>query len=335
MITQNQYELAYNLYINERYLNISNTSLEIKSVKESTDILEEGAKENIQNFIKKIVTGVQNAWNKFKAKVNDTKLKYAEDEIAKAIAALEPNITVEDYADYDVQALENVTIKELAWTIMQANLTDTTTFMKANYASFYRDESKSIKDNLKNHCIKSRTKTYKITRNDLLKMFDFVKGYKESVSKMEADLDAINKATNAASTVANTIAVNVESTNDTGYKLSKLNETISQYFSEADDPKPKIKNEEQDQNNNQGQDNKDKSSDIEKKVQLYFKCTSEILSAKLSLNREIYFFFNSVIDRHMINWGKSSIKDKVTSKKVNNDNNSSESNNTSTPQIKK
>lgn len=335
MITQNQYELAYNLYINERYLNASNTSLEIKSVKESTDILEEGAKENIQNFIKKIVTGVQNAWNKFKAKVNDTKLKYAEDEIAKAIAALEPNITVEDYADYDVQALENVTIKELAWTIMQANLTDATTFMKANYASFYRDESKSIKDNLKNHCIKSRTKTYKITRNDLLKMFDFVKGYKESVSKMEADLDAINKATNAASTVANTIAVNVESTNDTGYKLSKLNETMSQYFSEADDPKPKIKNEEQDQNNNQGQDNKDKSSDIEKKVQLYFKCTSEILSAKLSLNREIYFFFNSVIDRHMLNWGKSSIKDKVISKKVNNDNNSSESNNTSTPQIKK
>lgn len=100
-------------------------------------------------------------------------------------------------------------------------------------------------------------------------------------------------------------------------EVNTLESTMQYYFAEDSEPKPKVSSSEE-----EGDNKEQKKDDSVNKVQVYFKCVSQILSAQMKISREIYFFYNSVIDKHMINVAKNKVKEKVSGDKKNTSNNS-------------
>ena len=94
--------------------------------------LEKRIKENIKNYVSKIITSIQNAWNKFKGNVINTKMKYSVGEIEKAIAAAgeKTNIVIENYLTYNFSTIETLKVTPLDYGTMKESLTDLETFMK-------------------------------------------------------------------------------------------------------------------------------------------------------------------------------------------------------------
>lgn len=401
MITLEEYQLSYNLYEAERELAINEAALELRSLQESIEILDEGAIETIKNFIKKIIEGIQNAWNKFRSNVSNTKIKYGDAEITKAIAGSPVNITVEDYIEYNTDVLDNLSIEVLNYSAMKNSLTSTEDFMKRYYNSIYKDANKSIFDNLRDVCIRSKKDKYQVTKEDLTRMYAYMKNHKAFLDKVEGDIKKINDASKATDYITSMIgesSILTESkqsktrqkvldnvvkvlkeyditpkitprnkkswieTGNSGHfggslciaglgsdykKLPKiisavnkeikslggrlrldnygcaflsikedsLQETMNTYFTEDENAKPKIVSDEKKDNPAQPNDNQNKAkedSEAVKAVQVYFKCISELLSAEMKISREIYYFYNSVVNKHMMNSVKNKVKDKVS-----------------------
>ena len=325
MITLEDYELAYNLYTEGKILEATTTMIELKAITESS-ILEEGAKEAINNFINKIIKGIQNAWDKFKGNLDKHKLKYKESEVRDAIANYKVEVSVTNYIKYDTDLLKKIEFKPLDFNTMQQSLTDKDTFMRRYYSNIYANKDKSIYDNILEKISTEKKDKYSLTSDDLTKMADFTYGYEEFKKKVEGDLDKINQSAKNGETIANQTTT-AESAQD------KLKETMRYYFTEGENDqsanptvdKPSSNPEGQpatgNGNNGSGGTNdqatKKSNDDQVKKVQLYFSCTSELLSAELKLSRQIYLFYCSAINQHMKNVSK--IK-KEKEKQNNNDN---------------
>lgn len=405
MISLEEYQLAYSLYEEGRIFESTVASYELRSFTESTEILEEGVKESIRNFVNKIIKQIQEAWNNFKGNISKTKLKYAIKDIEKAIEQYEPHVTVDNYIEYNPNVLQNIEIQTLDYGAMEPNLEDVETFMKRYYSSIYKDTNKNIYENIRSECIRSKSDKMEIKKDHLLKMFEYISKYDQFKDKLEEEIKKINTASQASDYIAQMGAKNESSeitssdrekiiaraikafedqglspkitdkdkkkwieTGNSGQfgealciaglgkdvdkyttavnkaikslgakvtpdnygtaflrtttkpisEINTLESTMQYYFTEDEDPKPKVSSTESEDNDNKSSDGK-KDSSVDK-VQVYFKCVSEILSAQMKLSREIYFFYNSVIDRHMINVTKNKIKNKVSGSKDNNNN---------------
>ena len=68
MITLEDYELQYNLYLAESELFTNLISLGGEVINESSGLMsiQEGVKETVINYLTKISNAIQEAWNKFK-----------------------------------------------------------------------------------------------------------------------------------------------------------------------------------------------------------------------------------------------------------------------------
>lgn len=207
MINLEDYTLPYLLYEEGRKLEVTEAALELQSLTESnSEILEEGVKESIKNFVTKIVKGVQSAWDKFKSNFSKDKLKHKPEDIEKAIASKEPTISVEDYISYDIIVLDNIKIEPLNYTTMKSSLTDKKEFFTRFYSSIFTDKEKSISENIRNKCIKGKESKRKISKEDLVKMYSFVKNFKEVETKLTSDIEEINKASNATNYITTMVS---------------------------------------------------------------------------------------------------------------------------------
>lgn len=201
MVSLEEYEIMSALYEARKYLDRYDL-LETKMMMESgsIEVLEEGAKEAIQNFIKKVMDGIQGAWNKFKDNVAATKLKWNIEDIKKAVAQFEPKINVDDYVEFIPEPLsgQDFEIKEFNYDAMKDSLDDTKAFMKKFYMSFYKDDTKSISENMRAVCTKPKqTGTHSVDKAELEKMLNYVVTYEEFKKKVEDDLKRINQGTKA------------------------------------------------------------------------------------------------------------------------------------------
>lgn len=320
MITLEEYELAYNLYTEGRILEATTTALEIKAITESS-ILEEGAAEAIRNFINKIISGMQNAWNKFKDNMDKHKIKYKESEVRDAISKYKINVSVTNFIDYNIYLLKKIDFKPLDYTSMQTSLTDKDTFMRKYYSNIYSNKDKSIYDNLLEKCTISKEDKRALTSEDMTKMVDFVYKYEEVKKKVEGDLSKINQSAKTGEA----IAAQAESAE------MRLKETLDYYFNEGEDGEakteaPKVeKSESNPDQGNPNDSNKKPNDEQQKKVQTYFACMSDLLSSELKLSRQIYLFYCSAINQHM----KNVSKNKKDNEKDNNKNNAETKDNTS------
>ena len=397
MVSLEEYEIMSALYEARKYLDRYDL-LETKMMMESgsIEVLEEGAKEAIQNFIKKVMDGIQGAWNKFKDNVAATKLKWNIEDIKKAVAQFEPKINVDDYVEFIPEPLsgQDFEIKEFNYDAMKDSLDDTKAFMKKFYMSFYKDDTKSISENMRAVCTKPKqTGTHSVDKAELEKMLNYVVTYEEFKKKVEDDLKRINQGTKAIDfLVRNSIKEAATDTNnnrkvalakaikcleDQGLQpkisdrekqkwletgdsgafsgslcIAGLGKDVDKYMTEVNKVlKPigakltpdnygtaflKVNEVAYVSEDGEGPANKvsaapeaeqekkdnDQSKEVKTHIENYFKCSSEMLSAKLSLSREIFLFYAKVLNQHMDN-----NKDKFKSKQNQSNNNTDQNQN--------
>lgn len=397
MVSLEEYEIMSALYEARKYLDRYDL-LETKIMMESgsIEVLEEGAKEAIQNFIKKVMDGIQGAWNKFKDNVAATKLKWNIEDIKKAVAQFEPKINVDDYVEFIPEPLsgQDFEIKEFNYDAMKDSLDDTKAFMKKFYMSFYKDDTKSISENMRAVCTKPKqTGTHSVDKAELEKMLNYVVTYEEFKKKVEDDLKRINQGTKAIDfLVRNSIKEAATDTNnnrkvalakaikcleDQGLQpkisdrekqkwletgdsgafsgslcIAGLGKDVDKYMTEVNKVlKPigakltpdnygtaflKVNEVAYVSEDGEGPANKvsaapeaeqekkdnDQSKEVKTRIENYFKCSSEMLSAKLSLSREIFLFYAKVLNQHMDN-----NKDKFKSKQNQSNNNTDQNQN--------
>lgn len=397
MVSLEEYEIMSALYEARKYLDRYDL-LETKMMMESgsIEVLEEGAKEAIQNFIKKVMDGIQGAWNKFKDNVAATKLKWNIEDIKKAVAQFEPKINVDDYVEFIPEPLsgQDFEIKEFNYDAMKDSLDDTKAFMKKFYMSFYKDDTKSISENMRAVCTKPKqTGTHSVDKAELEKMLNYVVTYEEFKKKVEDDLKRINQGTKAIDfLVRNSIKEAATDTNnnrkvalakaikcleDQGLQpkisdrekqkwletgdsgafsgslcIAGLGKDVDKYMTEVNKVlKPigakltpdnygtaflKVNEVAYVSEDGEGPANKvsaapeaeqekkdnDQSKEVKTRIENYFKCSSEMLSAKLSLSREIFLFYAKVLNQHMDN-----NKDKFKSKQNQSNNNTDQNQN--------
>lgn len=397
MVSLEEYEIMSALYEARKYLDRYDL-LETKIMMESgsIEVLEEGAKEAIQNFIKKVMDGIQGAWNKFKDNVAATKLKWNIEDIKKAVAQFEPKINVDDYVEFIPEPLsgQDFEIKEFNYDAMKDSLDDTKAFMKKFYMSFYKDDTKSISENMRAVCTKPKqTGTHSVDKAELEKMLNYVVTYEEFKKKVEDDLKRINQGTKAIDfLVRNSIKEAATDTNnnrkvalakaikcleDQGLQpkisdrekqkwletgdsgafsgslcIAGLGKDVDKYMTEVnkvlksigakltpdnygtaflkvnevayvseDGEGPANKVSAAPEAEQEKKDN-DQSKEVKTHIENYFKCSSEMLSAKLSLSREIFLFYAKVLNQHMDN-----NKDKFKSKQDQSNNNTDQNQN--------
>lgn len=397
MVSLEEYEIMSALYEARKYLDRYDL-LETKMMMESgsIEVLEEGAKEAIQNFIKKVMDGIQGAWNKFKDNVAATKLKWNIEDIKKAVAQFEPKINVDDYVEFIPEPLsgQDFEIKEFNYDAMKDSLDDTKAFMKKFYMSFYKDDTKSISENMRAVCTKPKqTGTHSVDKAELEKMLNYVVTYEEFKKKVEDDLKRINQGTKAidflvrnsikeAATDTNNnrkvaLAKTIKCLEDQGLQpkisdrekqkwletgdsgafsgslcIAGLGKDVDKYMTEVNKVlKPigakltpdnygtaflKVNEVAYVSEDGEGPANKvsaapeaeqekkdnDQSKEVKTHIENYFKCSSEMLSAKLSLSREIFLFYTKVLNQHMDN-----NKDKFKSKQDQSNNNTDQNQN--------
>lgn len=397
MVSLEEYEIMSALYEARKYLDRYDL-LETKMMMESgsIEVLEEGAKEAIQNFIKKVMDGIQGAWNKFKDNVAATKLKWNIEDIKKAVAQFEPKINVDDYVEFIPEPLsgQDFEIKEFNYDAMKDSLDDTKAFMKKFYMSFYKDDTKSISENMRAVCTKPKqTGTHSVDKAELEKMLNYVVTYEEFKKKVEDDLKRINQGTKAIDfLVRNSIKEAATDTNnnrkvalakaikcleDQGLQpkisdrekqkwletgdsgafsgslcIAGLGKDVDKYMTEVNKVlKPigakltpdnygtaflKVNEVAYVSEDGEGPANKvsaapeaeqekkdnDQSKEVKTHIENYFKYSSEMLSAKLSLSREIFLFYAKVLNQHMDN-----NKDKFKSKQNQSNNNTDQNQN--------
>lgn len=321
MATLLDYELAYNFYTAEKQYHQEQTALSIKLEQaiineSSTEVIQEGVIESVRKFINKIVSGIQNAWNKFKDKVLKVKLKYGNDDIQKAIDTLEPNFNTLNHAVYNLDFLAKIKINDVIPEIT-ANADDLTKeeFLKKYYSSIVTDTSKPVYDNLKKRVITSTEDKHKVTKEDLQNMFNYLKSYDELTNSCNNDINSLNTAAKSSDTAINNAVNNIRASQSATQQVnaSAYFADMEYYFNEeTKDDKPKVDKE------STKNDNKDELTKIiEKKINIFFQATTEVFSAKLKIYQEIRNYYNEVINTHMARYMKDGLKNKISGNKDN------------------
>ena len=108
-----------------------------------------------------------------------------------------------------------------------------------------------------------------------------------------------------------------------GTAFLKVNKALKEesYFTEEESPKPQVtsgseeKKEETNGTNNPTGEKKETSQEVVKKIQVYFKATTELLTAEMAACTDILGFYIKVITLHTANYLKNRIKNKGEEKK--------------------
>lgn len=346
MTTREDYDLNYGLYLANRHYNEQNYQNKLTNIAEAGSmVLTEADKakdaQAIRDYIAKVIGSIQKVWDKYKDNVNKSKINYSNEQIQDCIDNNEPNVKVENYVSYNTDFLNSVGMQTLS-TIDFQYLTDQKTYLQHYYYNFYPTATannekevnvyKALKDKISTRP-EGNGGVYNVTKDDLQKMFDYMKEHKENFSNIQKDLDELNRAVTSAQELVDRMEQGTESnTAPTTQNTTAANNNAGQqqnesYIREADDdnPKPKVVK------NDNGTGEPRKKTSLRDQLKLYFSVSSSILSAKMKLSREIFFFYNSVIEQHMINCKVQKGNNGVQQNNANEENNGGEN---QAPQIK-
>lgn len=314
MVIREEYDIAYMLYYESKQFEEIMSVIELKqmTITESTDLeaINEAFGDIVRGYMNKVMSGIQKVWDKLKQRVQylsrDMLLKkWKEEDIRKAIQAtdVEP-VNMDNFRDFNLERLTGVQLRELNYDTMKGSLDSVESFLKAQYGSFYKDDSKNVKENLRDFITMKKVDNYNVTPQDLQKMVEFVlKGESQLVEDINKNIEAMNRSADAVSNLIR----NVEN-NPTNESVMTLESTMQYYFLEdGEDDKMKINT------SKEGEENKpDPSKEIKDAVTTYMKASTQVLSAQMSLSTEILSIYTKVISLHMKKWSKTKKETKPT-----------------------
>lgn len=279
------YQIEYDIFVAESELFNSIISIGSLAMNESVGLIyiEEGVKETIINYISKITEAIQKAWERFKEivlrKVDQIYLKSIEKKIENA----DPHFTITNYPEYDIGFIESINIVQFEYESMKPYLDNASDFCKQYYSNIMKDSMLRIKENIEKTALKS--KNDKKCTADLLKgMYKFVKDvFPKKLSNIENDLKKFNASNKNIQNMVSQVTSSETTSEATLLYLSEAEEQDKEEKTEfKDDPDAK----------------KNDTTSITKHVTTYLKVTTDIITAKMYVYKEVYNFYMKTLKHY-------------------------------------
>lgn len=288
-------ELEYNNFLAEQELFDNLLSLSCSIYHESVGLflIQEDYKDTVNNYIEKIVAGIQKAWNNFKEKVINVTVKPILDSVNANIDSYDGALEVQYWHKYNLNKFDSLRMVDFNFELLSSSENKTDYYNKA-YSGIMTDKNLSLKENIINLIIDTED-THTVTVDEMKEMYDFcTRGFKERVQKIETEIDALNKNINTMKTAINvssvggevqTVSNQTEIQNNSADILSDLYESYNVVLNEAEDNNSKST---KISNNNQEKDNTNNQKNNVKKMTWYLSGNTDIFSAKLKILRQKY-----------------------------------------------
>lgn len=322
-------QLNYELYLAEQQLHDQLSVLSIKYngiiTESNMEVVTEDVKEVIMTYINKVVTSIQNVWNKFKELINNGRWEQFKKEYGKYLDSnFILKINDDNFLVPNFQELDN--LLKLSYSTNLENvindLDSEEAYLSKQFTAFY-EKGKSIKKVAEEKILVKIPESEKtITRENLGKYVKFLDTYKSKAGNISKDINNLNTATRSVNQII--------STNTIG-EMVNLSEAVAMYFHEEENEKKDDKKQSTFSSGTpegQRREATEKIKDMQKKVNIYFKVTTSVLSAKLAMmNKVEKICFNIAKNYALLASKESGVTSSTTDKKenVNSDN---------TPQVK-
>lgn len=339
-------EFYYEMYIAERDMldKISSSRALISNgilSEEAIISIQEGVKDSVMNYIHKIISGTQNAWNNFKSSIADKAIgKFYDDnkEYFKSDFVMKPpkGFSMPNVKEFET-FMSNTTIPPYSQS-MNSYLDNEQNFLK-KYIPTYSSElstGKSLKEIGEKKLFTEAQGTENIGSNSMDTIVKFAAiEYKKTSEKLSTNLKNLNSSTRTMESLLKSTS----STNESVINSYGLNETINTYFTEdGEDKKDNSTSSNQSQSNNTSSLNttgdnkenkgftnanpsqsndKDKNNEMDKIAQVYFKSCTSVISTQLSLTNKMVLGCFKMMNEYV----KLQKKDKKDDNKKTNDNN--------------
>lgn len=289
MVSMEDYLFNYDIYLAEQelfdsFMRIQGSSI-IKEV--SLTYINESTKDTIMRYINKISTAIEGAWNKFKQTVmRDVDKKYLES-IRDKMQNPNPKFTISNFPTYNTARLDDIKLIPFDYAEMKESLESKKSFLEKYYPNLAQSDKSTI-ETIEGLTITGRQNT-RCTPELLKSMYNFaINEFERKIQNIETDLKTVNTSNKNIQQLANQITQGTTTTPATPAQEENENKQNQA--------------ENQEGGNNVGykddetQATKDNSSLI-KQISNYVGASTDILSAKMKIYRDIYALYMKTL-RH-------------------------------------
>lgn len=206
MITINDYQEQYEYFLAEQELFKGLFKNSFDFINESISIvsLNEGFKETIINYISKITTALEKAWDKFKEIVTrGVDIAYLK-AIKGKIDNTDPKFIIKNYVSYNTRPLNDIKIIPFNYEEMKESLNTKKDFLSKYYSNIYRDPEKSLNENIDSIVIK-QVSDVQCTKEFLKDIYEITLSINEIIKNVEQDLKAVNVSNKNIERIVSTI----------------------------------------------------------------------------------------------------------------------------------
>ena len=251
----------------------------------TVEILTEGVKETIMQYLTKVTTQINKVYTKFKTTVTSKLATKMQNTITKTINDKMKDdtvsFTVKNVRNYNLDVLDQTIVQP--WSLMEYqqkkdNFASMDAYIKAYYPNVEGKDFKSAI--LSNMPI---VEAMPVNKEKLFELLDFFKTkYTEAFSKIERDLDTLNNSNREIANNVNTVVTAADNVAQQNEAYMFLESTCLGLFSEADDPKMSFVDNNGEESGKNPQADKAKG-EYTKAVATYMSVSSKLLSAKMSV----------------------------------------------------
>ena len=297
MIELETYEFEYNMFIAESELYNKMICIGSDYVNESAGlmILQESMKDTIMNYLHKIAQSTQKAWERFKEitlqAANTAYLKSVE----KRINAIEdPGFTIEGFIEYDLFKLNTVQVIQFDYQNMKSSLETIDAYKQKFYSNIASTQGSNTQEQIKNMCFRKKS-NIECTKDFLQTRYNFIcNEYPNYIKTIEDNLKTLN-----------TSNANIERLVSTVQPADITQEAVSlynTYITEADNDTPATPQPAPTSANTTNKDTKEgvkfkddpnrekkaTNSQLVKDITVYMKASTDVLTAKMRIFKDIY-----------------------------------------------
>ena len=267
MINLEEYNFQYELYLAESELFNNLINLGASYINESVGLISinEGVKETVENYIEKIINAITNAWDRFKEiclkEIDKVYLK----SISNQMQDPKPDFVAKDFVEYDFMKLDQIKLVPFNYEEMKPYLSSEAEFMQHYYSSLAGEGS--IGNKIESLVVKNKSDK-KVDSNLMKEMYKFCLEFPEKIKPLENDIKNMETSKNNIKTMVSTIR-----------PAETATEAVSIYEVSFEDG--------QNGPNPEGDSSQGKT-EVVKHITCYMKASSNILSAKMKVQKDCY-----------------------------------------------
>ena len=325
---QDEFNLDLLLLVSEQEMFDELSGLVLEA--ESLEVLNEGIRETIMNYVTKIVNGIQKAWDKFINAFTNAELKHLKERVKPAIDKTDNiNFTINNYKSYDLDKMNNIKLVALDYDRMKEDLSSSESFYNKYYSQLNMGQSKNVKEAMEKYLNKKIVDKQVCNKELLLNIYEFATvEYFKYRDMVQNDIKILNATNENIKNIVNQI-VSSETPVNASYEFDTA--SMSMYLEADGDTPGANKDDRTSFTDNSGETTKTDSSDqtkeensnrkqITKAVTTYMSCSTKILSAKMSIlnkqKRESFLILNHFYGSKKLNDTAVEVKNKATEVKT-------------------